>query len=91
MLIFLYLLTKLYYCIITHPLGSIGITKPVIGGDVGIRKRFDWLFFWLIVFAQIGFVSVASAETLRAKAEVLGEHYLLRIFQAVIGFIQLVI
>lgn len=31
------------------------------------------------------------AETFRAKAEVLGEHYLFCVFQAIVGFIQLII
>ena len=44
LLAFLYLLTKLYYCIITNPLCRIRITEPVISGDVGIGQRLDWLF-----------------------------------------------
>ena len=76
---------------LTHALSRIGIAKPVISGDVGIRQRLYWFFFRFTVFVQIILVSVARAETLRAKAEVLGEHYLFSVFQAVIGFIQLVI
>ena len=76
---------------LTHSLRSIGIAKAVIGGDVGIGQRLDRFFFRLAVFVQIGFVGVASTQTLRTKAEVLGEHYLFCVFQAIVGFIQLII
>ena len=65
---------------LTHSLRSIGIAKPVIGGDIGIGQRLDWLFLRLAIFILIIFVSVASAETFRAKAEMLGEYYPFCIF-----------
>ena len=49
-------------------------------------QRLDRLYLWFADFVKSCSIFETSAETIRTKAEVLGEHYLFRVFQAIIIF-----